>query len=102
MIVTNKDFELEEPKWVNDPNLEDDVKEQLLEMGFGQPACFMHEMPIPSVCIFCGGKLTIPCVMWNCSHPDGEDKLHGVWLHIECAREFGVKLIADADRHDKA
>jgi hypothetical protein len=53
----------------------------------------------PSVCFLCGEKLTVPCVMWV-GPVDIKSTAGELWLHRECAREFGEKLVEEYNRNE--
>ena len=77
MIVTQKDFD-----WT--------------PLGLGGSFNFFEcSDKHSSICFLCGEKLTVPCIMWSgCDDiSDGE-----LWFHIECAKIFGQKLLAEYQR----
>ena len=89
MIVTDKDFKLEHPKWVTDPSVSAEDKQELMKAGYGEAWSWTEFEEMEDDCVLCGKKLSVPFVFWR-----GMTKnLH---LHLECAGLLGGALMRDA------
>jgi hypothetical protein len=53
-------------------------------------------VPVGSNCFHCGEKLSLPCVMWNGSHPVVKNEWFQIWLHPECVEDLFRRLLRDA------
>jgi len=55
------------------------------------------EVPVGSTCFHCGNKLSLPCIMWNGSHPAGNDEFFQIWLHPKCVEDLFMRIFRDAE-----
>ena len=95
-VVTKKDFEIKIPEWVTDPEIDDEVKNTLMETGMGNSYSTSELMEVNDLCFGCGEKLLLPYVYWNGSHGDIKGERKGISLHADCAKHLARGITKDA------
>ena len=99
MIVREKDFVPRHPAWVTNPDVPADLKQAMIQEGFGEAYSWTQCETLDDDCTHCGEKLTLPFVFWA-----GATK--NLCLHPRCASMLGSGLIRDnaelRDGKDKA
>jgi hypothetical protein len=97
-VVTKADFEERFPEWVSDPEIGDEIKTQLIELGLGGSFSVSECMEINDLCFCCGEHLSFPYVYWHGSHGDINGKARGISLHPNCALALARGITKDALR----
>ena len=84
-VVTQADFEERSPEWVSDPEIGDEIKTQLIELGLGGSFSASECMDVDDLCFCCGGHLSFPYVYWPGHNGDIQGEARGISLHPDCA-----------------
>ena len=95
-IIRQDLFDERYSDWVNDPNVPDEEKQELLEMGLGGPFSEAEAIEINELCFSCGKHLSFPYVYWHGFHGDIKGESKGISLHADCAKHLARGITRDA------
>jgi hypothetical protein len=100
-VITEDSFRWKFPGWVNDPEIKEEDKRELFEMGMGDSFNDADAMEVNELCFYCAEHLSLPYIYWQGCHGDIKGERKGISLHAACATEFAQKLKNDVVKLEK-